>query len=102
MVIGTPSFVKLHNHTESNLNTNSKMAYQSLLMDGTINFQEKVILDCLSDGVKRSSRQIAKATELERSSVVGRLNSLKKKFLVTWENDTCPTTGKTVEFYGVV
>lgn len=79
----------------------SLFAYQSLLMDGTISSQEQQILEALYKPM--TSRQISKISQLERSSVTGRLNSLVKKKLVEECGDTiCKVTKKKVTLYRVV
>lgn len=84
------------------MNTNSLFAFQSLLAEGKINNQQKQILDLLTDGIARSSRQIAKSLDMERTSVTGRITKLKETRLLEFENGTCPITNKSVEFYSVV
>lgn len=84
------------------MNTNSLFAFQSLLVEGKINNQQKQILELLKDGISRSSRQIAKSLGMERTSVTGRITKLKELSVLDFKNDTCPTTSKSVEFYTVV
>lgn len=84
------------------MNSNSLFAFQALLAEGKINNQQKLILDLLTDGIARTSRQIAKALGMERTSVTGRITKLKENNLLDFENGICPTTNKKVEFYTVV
>lgn len=93
----------------ANMNPNSLFAYKALQLDGTVSEQQGKILDLLADGVARTSRQIANALGIERTSVTGRVNKLKAKkedgglgLITVDKNDICPTTNKKVEFYKLV
>jgi len=76
-------------------------AFIELLQEGKINKQEKKVLDSIYS-TPMTSRQIAAQTEIERSSVCGRINSLMDKHLVCeFDIIKCPVTGKQVHRYAL-
>jgi len=79
----------------------SLLAYHTLAADGTLSRQQREILDLLADGKPRTSRQIAKELDMERTSVTGRITALKNSSTPVLEifRDVCPDTNKAVEFY---
>ena len=71
-----------------------------MLTSGKINEQEYIIIGALQMHPNATSRDLARYTELERSSVTGRLNGLEKKNIVDGTNHvTCSITTKTVKAY---
>lgn len=83
------------------MNPTSILAYQTLLINGTITTQEAKILEILD--YPMTSRQIAEKSGIERSSVTARLNSLVEKRLISGQAKTiCPKTRKMVSIYRVV
>jgi predicted transcriptional regulator len=76
----------------------SKQAFQEMLEDKQITKQEHKILSILDKPM--TSREIVKHTDMERSSVCGRLNGLCKKNIVTeYDIVTCSITHKQVHRY---
>jgi len=83
-------------------NLNSKHALDEMKRENKISPQQNAILELLDDGVARTSRQISKSLDMERSSVTGRLNSLiEKNIAQVKHNRPCPITSKTVSWYSV-
>ena len=107
MRLALPLFISSYIAKGNNMshNPNSHMAHQAIKADGTISRQKKAIYELLSDGVARTSREISKSLDMDRTSVTGRITAMKErrdkyKVLVK-ENKICPVTHKVVEWYTV-
>jgi len=78
----------------------SIQAHTELLKSGTINLQQKQILDVITTPM--TSREICNATGLERSSVTGRLNSLCiRRLAYEYDYVICKVSGRNVHRYKV-
>jgi len=79
------------------VNESSRLAYKQIAKDGTLTFQEQLILTYIQRNPKQTRRQVAKALDLDTSTVSGRVNGLLEKRLVTdTKKGKCPLSGKTV------
>lgn len=80
------------------INNRNKSYRQAL--NTFIGIQGFKIWKYLKENKPLTSREISKATGVERTSVVGRLNGLIKKGLVIeYGSKVCPVTGKIVTIY---
>ena len=58
----------------------SRQVYTEIIQNGTVNNQERVILDFLHfQGANKTLKEISRGTDIEINAVSGRVNSLKKK-----------------------
>jgi len=72
-------------------------AYNEIKADGTLSFQEQLIFSYIERNPKKTRKQIARALEIDVSSVAARANKLLEKRLITdATKGKCPLSGKTV------
>ena len=83
--------------------TTAIKSYHSKEVKEKIPKQEKLVLDYLNKIKEANSRQIAKALDIERTSVTRTIYNLQYKqgLVVITKEDKCPITSREVRWYAL-
>ena len=83
--------------------TTSIKSYHSEEVKKKIPKQEKLVLDYLSKIKEANSRQIAKALDIERTSITRTIYNLQYKqgLVIITKEDQCPITSRQVRWYAL-
>ena len=83
---------------KTDMQATSIKAYNEIKFDGTLQKQEKQILDCMEKGRDYSLQELSQITGIGINAISGRCNGLKKKdVLVCGEKRKCSLTHKTIK-----
>lgn len=80
----------------------TRESWQEVLKSGLLTTQKRIILKYLKDQTEpKTSREIWKALDIERSSVTKVLNDfVRDNILIIKKIDKCKTSGRKVQHYG--
>jgi len=83
---------------KTDMQSTSLEAYNEIQYDGTLQRQEKQILEKMKRGSDYSLQELSELTSIAINAVSGRCNGLKKKgVLQCTEKRKCSITGKTIK-----
>ena len=83
---------------KTDIQDTSIQAYNGIKYDGTLQKQEKQIVDNMKRGQNYSLQELSQITGIGINAVSGRCNGLKKKgVLECADNRKCNVTGKTIK-----
>ena len=83
---------------KTDMQSTSIQAYNEIKCDGTLQKQEKQILDRMERGVNYSLQELSQITGIGINAISGRCNGLKKKgVLECAEKRRCSITNKTIK-----
>jgi hypothetical protein len=82
---------------KTEMQSTSIQAYSEIMYDGTLQRQEKQIVDSMKRGVNYSLQELSQITGIGINAISGRCNGLKKKgVLECCEKRKCSITNKTI------
>lgn len=80
------------------MQSTSIKAYNEIKFDGTLQKQEKQIVDCMEKGRDYSLQELSQITGIGINAISGRCNGLKKKdVLVCGKKRKCSLTHRTIK-----
>jgi len=83
---------------KTDMQSTSIQAYNEIKCDGTLQRQEKKIIDRMERGVNYSLQELSEITGIQINAISGRCNGLKKKgVLECSEKRKCNITNRTIK-----